>query len=246
MKPSAGKDVALIPAHNEERTITEVVTRIKDAGIVPVVIDDASTDKTAELAAKAGATVLRHARNLGKGEAIKTGLNYAFKRMTGVQNFVFIDADMQYDPSEAAALLQPLKQRSADMVIGFRDWSTVPLRHRVGNFVWRTAFNFLFGTKLKDTNCGFVAMNRQAALKVKSIAQGGYVLENAMLAEVVRSGMRVHQVPVTVSYKKISGTVRGARVVGGVMVFILKTGVKHRLGGLLKRVRRQRLKTGKD
>jgi glycosyltransferase involved in cell wall biosynthesis len=235
MKASSGKDCALIPAYNEERTITEVVVNIKDAGIVPIVVDDNSSDATGELARKAGATVLRHDRNLGKGEAIKTGLNFAFKRMAGVQNFVFIDADMQYDPAEAAALLQPLKRRNADMVIGFRDWSTVPLRHRFGNFVWRTAFNFLFGTKLKDTNCGFVAMNRQAALRVKGIAQGGYILENAMLAEVVRSGMRVHQVPVTVAYKKVSGAGRGIRVVGGVLVFILKSGLKQRLGGLLKR-----------
>ncbi|MCX6820353.1 MAG: glycosyltransferase family 2 protein [Candidatus Aenigmarchaeota archaeon] len=235
MKPPTGKDVALIPAHNEERTITEVVTKINAAGIVPVVIDDASTDKTAELAEKSGATVLRHSKNLGKGEAIKTGLNFAFKRMTGVQNFVFIDADMQYDPAEAAALLKPLKQRDADLVVGFRDWSIVPFRHRLGNFVWRTAFNFMFGTKMKDTNCGFVAMNRQAALAVKDIAQGGYILENAMLARVVESGLRVHQVPVTVSYRQVSGVGRGMRVGGGVLLFILKSGLKHRLGRIINR-----------
>lgn len=228
------KDCAIIPARNEEGTITEVVTKIKKAGIVPIVVNDASTDRTKELADKAGAVVLMHERNMGKGEAIKTGLNYAFKRLAGMQNFVFIDADMQYDPAEAAALLQPLKQRKADMVVGFRDWSAVPFRHRLGNFVWRTAFNFLFGTKLKDTNCGFVAMNRQAALKVKNIAQGGYVIENAMLASVVNSGMRVHQVPVTVSYKKVSGAGRGMRVVGGVMIFILESGLRHRLSGLKK------------
>lgn len=235
---ASGKDCALIPAYNEERTIAEVVARIRGAGILPIVIDDASTDGTGELARKAGATVLRHGSNLGKGEAIKTGLNFAFKRLAGMQNFVFIDADMQYDPAEAAALLQPLKQRRADMVIGFRDWSVVPFRHKLGNFVWRTAFNFLFGTHLKDTNCGFVAMNRQAALRVKGIAQGGYVLENAMVAEIVRSGMRVHQVPVTVSYKKLSGAGRGVQVVGGVLVFILKSGLKHRLGSVLKRGKR--------
>jgi glycosyltransferase involved in cell wall biosynthesis len=235
MKIPSGKDVALIPAYNEELTIAEVVTKIKDADILPIVVDDNSSDKTGELARKAGATVLRHERNLGKGDAIKTGLNFAFKRMAGVQNFVFIDADMQYDPAEAAALLQPLKRRNADMVIGFRDWSTVPLRHRLGNFVWRTAFNFLFGTKLKDTNCGFVAMNRQAALAVKNIAQGGYILENAMLARIVESGLRVHQVPVTVAYKRVSAIGRGMRVGGGVLVFIVKSGLRHRLGGILKR-----------
>jgi len=235
MAASKSKDCALVPAYNEERTIAQVVSKLKKAGLRPIVIDDNSDDRTGEFAGKAGAIVLKHDDNLGKGEAIKTGLNYAFKRMAGMQNFVFIDADMQYDPSEAAALLQPLKQRRADMVLGFRDWSTVPFRHMLGNLVWRTAFNFLFGTKLKDTNCGFVAMNRRAAAEVKSIAQGGYVLENAMLARVVKSGMRVHQVPVTVSYKKVSGIGRGMRVGGGVLVFIVKSGLRYRLGNALRR-----------
>jgi len=235
MAGSRSKDCALIPAYNEERTIRQVVSEIKKAGLRPIVIDDNSDDGTGELARKAGAVVLRHSENLGKGEAIKTGLNYAFKRMAGVQNFVFIDADMQYDPAEAAALLQPLKRRKADMVLGFRDWSTVPFRHRLGNLVWRTAFNFLFGTRLKDTNCGFVAMNRRAAAEVRTIEQGSYVLENAMLARVVRSGMRVHQVPVTVSYKKVSGICRGMRVGGGVLVFIVKSGLKYRVGTVLRR-----------
>jgi len=226
---AGSKDCALIPAYNEERTITEVVQKIKHAGILPIVIDDASTDKTGEFAKKAGAIVLRHDANLGKGGSIKTGLNYAFKRLAGMQNFFFIDADMQYDPAEAAALLKPLKQRKADMIIGFRDWSEVPFRHRLGNFVWRTAFNFLFGTKLKDTNCGFVAMNRHAAAKIRGIATGGYIVENAILAALVESGMRVHQVPVTVSYRQVSGAGRGMRVVGGVMVFIVKSGLKYRL-----------------
>ena len=226
---AGSKDCALIPAYNEERTITEVVTRIKKTGTLPIVIDDNSSDRTGELAKKAGAIVLRHNENLGKGGAIKTGLNYAFKRLVSMQNFVFIDADLQYDPSEAVALLGPLKQRKADMVLGFRDWSVVPFRHRLGNFVWRTAFNFLFGTKLKDTNCGFVAMNRHAAAKIRGIATGGYIVENAILAALVESGMRVHQVPVTVSYRQVSGAGRGMRVVGGVMVFIVKSGLKYRL-----------------
>ncbi|MFH1623215.1 MAG: hypothetical protein ABIA12_01715, partial [Candidatus Aenigmatarchaeota archaeon] len=72
---------------------------------------------------------------------------------------------------------------------------------------------------------------------VKNIAQGGYVLENAMLASVVKHGMRVHQVPVTVSSKKISGPVRGMRVVGGVLVFIVKSGLRHRLKAALGKVR---------
>jgi len=235
MAASKSNDCALVPAYNEDRTIAQVVSKLKKAGLRPIVIDDNSDDRTGEFAGKAGAIVLKHDDNLGKGEAIKTGLNYAFKRMAGVQNFVFIDADMQYDPAEAAALLGPLKRRRADMVIGFRDWSTVPFRHRLGNLVWRTAFNFLFGTKLKDTNCGFVAMNRHAAAKVRTIAQGGYVLENAMLASVVRRGMRVHQVPVTVSYRKVSGAGRGVQVVGGVLVFILNSGIKYRIGSALRR-----------
>lgn len=222
------KNCALIPAYNEEKNIKEVVEKVKKMGILPIVIDDNSGDRTSEIAKKAGAIVSRHDSNMGKGEAIKTGIKYALKRLSNVKNFVIIDADMQYDPGEAPKLLDVLENTRTDIVVGFRDWSTVPFRHRLGNFVWRMSFNLLFGTNLKDTNCGIMAIKKNAAKKIISALHGGYIIENSILLHAVKKNLNIKQVPVTVMYKRKSDIRRGLRMVGGIFVFIVKEGLKYR------------------
>jgi glycosyltransferase involved in cell wall biosynthesis len=222
------KIYGLIPAYNEGKNIREVVTRIRKVRITPVVIDDASRDDTFEQAKKTGSVVLRHKKNRGKAEAIKTGLQFLQRKK--FDYVVLIDADLQYLPEEAPKLIRPLKSGMADFVAGFRNFSRVPfVRHRLGNFVWKTSFNILFGTKFKDTNCGFVAMNRKAAQIIMDKLQGGYILENSMFIQVIKNRMKATQVPVTVKYHRSSAVSRGIRVVAGVTFYILREGIKHRL-----------------
>ncbi len=220
--------IALIPALNEEKTIEEVISRIKKIGLKPIVIDDGSTDRTNELAKKSNAIVIKHTINMGKGGALKTGFNYILKEMPEVKYVVIIDADMQYLPEQADRILKPLKNKKADFVMGYRDWSTVPLRHNFGNFVWRSIFNLFFGTKLKDTNCGYMGLSRKAVEKIRKI-HGGYIIENMMLVEVLKYRLRIKQVPVTVIYKYKRSIVNGLRTGLGVLVFIIVEGIKYRL-----------------
>jgi glycosyltransferase involved in cell wall biosynthesis len=224
------RNVALIPAYNEERTIRRVVEKVKVLNIKPIVIDDHSTDKTSQIAKKAGAVVLEQTSNSGKGEAIKTGINYALKKLPNTKNFVLIDADLQYDPAEAPRLLEVLDSTDADIVIGYRDWSTVPIRHNIGNLLWRMSFNILFGTSLKDTNCGFMAIKRNSAKKILDALHGGYIIESSILSRAVKKKMNIEQAPVTVTYKTQSGVKRGLRMVGGIFLFILSEGIKYRRG----------------
>jgi glycosyltransferase involved in cell wall biosynthesis len=226
----AGRNVALIPAFNEEKTIENVVKKVKALKIKPVVIDDYSTDKTAEIAKKSGAVVLRQESNTGKGEAIKTGIKYTLKKLPKVRNIVLIDADMQYDPEEAPRLLNVLDNTDADIVIGYREWATVPLRHRFGNFIWRMSFNLLFGTRLKDTNCGFMAIKKSTAKKIMLALHGGYIIESSILSHAVKKKLKIDQVPVTVAYRSKSDLKRGLRMVGGIFLFILNEGLKYRSG----------------
>jgi len=167
---------------------------------------------------------------MGKGEAIRTGIIHVLDKMPKIENIVFIDADMQYYPEEAMSLLKPLNNGEADMIMGFRDWSTVPARHKLGNFVWKNSFNVLFGTRMKDTNCGFMAVTRNTANVIKDSLYGGYIIENALLSRAVRNGMKIGQVPVTVSYNHTSAVPRGVRMVSGITLFILLEGLKYRLG----------------
>jgi glycosyltransferase involved in cell wall biosynthesis len=220
--------IALVPAYNEEKTIGEVISRLKKIDLKVIVIDDCSKDKTSEVAKKSGAIVLKHEKNKGKGEAIKTGINFLLKKYPKIKNVVIVDADMQYLPEEAISLLKALKEERADFVMGKRDWSKVPLRHRLGNLVWRISFNLLFGKNLEDTNCGFVAFSREAMEKIKDYIHGGYILEDEMLIAAVKNNFKIAQVPVEVYYRKKSGFLRGIRMVLGVLIFILTEGIKYR------------------
>jgi glycosyltransferase involved in cell wall biosynthesis len=222
-------DFALVPAYNEEKNIYELIRRLKKMKFNVVVVDDGSKDKTYELAKKAGAIVIRHKENKGKGEALRTALRYA--RREKIKNFVIIDADLQYLPEEARKLLKPIKNGEADLVMGFRCWKEVPFRHRIGNFIWRKTFNFLFGVDLKDTNCGFMAFGERAIKKIKNI-HGGYIIENSILSDAIKNNLRIKQIPVKVFYHKVSKIPRGIRVVLGVLIFIILEGIKYKISKL--------------
>jgi glycosyltransferase involved in cell wall biosynthesis len=222
-------DYAIVPAYNEEKNIHDVVKRLRKIGFKVIVVDDGSKDRTYELAKRAGAIVLKHKINKGKGEALRTAFEYAKRRK--IKNIVIIDADLQYLPEEAMKLLEPIKRGEADFVMGYRNWREVPFRHKLGNFVWRTFFNILYGTKLKDTNCGYMAFGERAIKEIENI-HGGYIIENSILSDAFKKRLRVKQVPVKVFYHKKSGIKRGIRVVLGVLIFILKEGLKYRLSKL--------------
>ena len=219
-------DVALIPAFNEEKTIYEVVRRVKKIGLTPIIINDGSTDKTSEMAKRAGAIVIEHEGNKGKGEALKTGFGYV-RNLKNVENVVLIDADLQYLPESSLKLLECLKD--ADIAFGARDFSKIPLRHRLGNLVWRNSFNLFFRTNFVDTNCGLISLRKNALEKIKDGIHGGYIVENSILLQALKNKLKVKQVPVEVRYKKKSGFLRGIRVVLGVLFFIVKEGIKFRL-----------------
>jgi glycosyltransferase involved in cell wall biosynthesis len=109
------RTVAAIPCYNTERTIAEVVTKARKYVDEVIVIDDGSTDLTAFMASVAGASVISHDKNLGKGAAMKTALSQAHADIV-----VFIDGDGQHNPEDIPGLLKPIAQGSADYVIGSR------------------------------------------------------------------------------------------------------------------------------
>jgi glycosyltransferase involved in cell wall biosynthesis len=218
----------LLPAYNEEKNIRIVINEAKR--FLPnskiVVVDDGSIDKTYELAKKTGVTVIRHEVNRGKGEALKTGFNFFSK--VYVDYVIVADTDRQYRLEDATKILEALENQKADYVTGYRIPSDVPFANRVGNFIWRKLFNFFFGLKLKDSNCGFIGLNRNALKKIRNI-HGGYIIENSMLIDCVRNNLKVVQVPVKVFYGKRKIR-KFAKMFFGVLIFILIEGFKYRLG----------------
>jgi len=158
--------VALVPAHNEERTVAGVVEEIKgfDPTFDVVVIDDGSTDRTAETAENAGAHVVRLPYNLGIGGAVQTGIQYA--RDHGFDLAVQVDGDAQHPPREIPKLVGPIIDGSADLVIGSRFLGTgdyePPVSRLVGIKLLARLVSLIVGQRVTDTTSGFRAMNRRA------------------------------------------------------------------------------------
>ena len=222
------KHVVLVPAFNEEKNIREVIYHLKKHPHVDIiVIDDGSKDRTAEIARKHKVILIRHEFNKGKGEAIKTGINYIFKHHPA-EYIALIDADMQYHPSEAIKLLAPLERNEADFVSGFRIPKHIPYANRMGDGGWKWLFNLLFGTNFYDTNCGLIAFNRKAARTILRNTYGGYIIENAIKIIVVQHNLRIAQVPVNVRYGK-RRVVKFARMFFGNSFFIFIEGIKYRI-----------------
>src|SRR5919198_2259838 len=111
--------VVIIPAYNEERTITGVIRGLNRQGLTRlIVIDDGSSDHTSELAAHEDVILLRHILNRGLGGALGTGINAALR--LGAEIIVTFDADGQHDPNDISRLLEPIENGEADVVIGSR------------------------------------------------------------------------------------------------------------------------------
>lgn len=195
------KLVITIPARNEEETIGEVIREIPEdiEGIDEVeiiIIDGASTDKTAELAKKAGAThVYSDHINRGLASAFNVGIQKAL--LLGADIIVNTDADMQYDQTEIPKLVKPIIDREADMVVGsrFEGWiEEMPLRKRIGNRLATVMTSLLAGQKLSDAQSGFRAIHRELAQRLIIESKKTYVQET--LIRSIRAGYCIIEVPI--------------------------------------------------
>jgi len=192
--------VAIVPAWNESGAIGRVVDEIRafDPSTDVVVIDDFSTDDTADVAESHGATVLRLPFNVGIGGAVQTGFRYALER--GYEMAVRLDGDGQHAASEIPKILTPVEAGDADLVIGSRfvDPESAyrpPFARRIGIRVFARLVSVLGGQRVTDTTSGFVALNRAGIELFASQFPHDYPEVEATLVA-LRSGLRVAQVQV--------------------------------------------------
>jgi glycosyltransferase involved in cell wall biosynthesis len=186
---------ALVAAFDEEATVRQVVR-----GTVPhvsrvVVVDDGSTDRTAQIARDAGATVLLHERNLGKGCAIRTGLSYILEQPH--THVLFLDGDLQHDPTEIPKLVERSAKGSADFVLGEREFSreAMPPARFYSNVIGSRILSSLIGVEIADSQSGFRLIRTDLLRKVLLTATG-YEIETEMLIKLTRVGARVERVGV--------------------------------------------------
>jgi glycosyltransferase involved in cell wall biosynthesis len=192
-----------MPVYNEKETIEEVVSMVLAQRPVRelIIVDDASTDGTAESLEKIEATheqvrVLRHEFNQGKGAALRTGFRHAEALYVVVQ-----DADLEYDPREYHALLEPVLSKKADLVLGSRFIGAGPHRvlyywHSVGNRLITTLSNIFTNLNLTDVECCY-KLFRLEVLKQVTIEENRFGIEPEIVAKMARLRMRIYEVPVS-------------------------------------------------
>lgn len=212
----------VIPAKDEQDRVGAVVNRVRSQGGGPAplvyVVDDGSRDGTSSAAQKAGARVLRHRVNLGKGAALLTGAEAAVR--DGAEVLVLMDADGQHDPGDLARLLEPVLAGRADLVLGYRRFTgEMPPAMRLGNTVLSGLFATLFGRSVRDTQCGYRALTAKALGKLRWTALD-YAVETEMLVHAARAGLRMEEVPIaTVYHDRYKGTtpVDGLRILANML-----------------------------
>jgi glycosyltransferase involved in cell wall biosynthesis len=192
--------LAAIPALNEEVAIGSVVLRAKNHVDRVLVIDDGSDDKTARIAELAGAEVIRHECNMGKGVALRNIFQKA--RELNADILICLDGDGQHNPDEIPRLLIPIKNHEADMVIGSRFLdieSDIPRYRQAGQKVLTSLTNTITSTKVTDSQSGFRAFSKKA---IDSIAfeEDGIGVESSMQRSADDSGLRIVEVPITCRY----------------------------------------------
>lgn len=192
----------VVPAFEAGKSIAAVVRGLSAAlgpDAAPVlVVDDGSTDDTAAAAEHAGASVIRHARNLGKGAALRTGFAAALER--GADTVVSVDADGQHPPEEAARLFRHAAPREA-LVLGVRDLvrDGAPGPSRFSNAFSNRFLSWFGGRALADTQCG---LRRYPVPETLSLGarSTGYAFEAEVLLRAARLGWAIAELPVRVYY----------------------------------------------
>lgn len=192
----------VIPAYNESKNIKRVLQQIKEEipGADIVVIDDGSDDDTSKIVQEMGVSVVRHLFNLGIGGAMQTGYRFADEK--GYDIAVQVDADGQHNPGEIAALIEPLKQNKADIVIGSRFIEGANYRstiaRKLGIAIFSRMMTHIMHQRVTDTTSGFRAVNRRVITFFANDYPYDYPEVEALLIG-HRAKFRIQEIPVTMN-----------------------------------------------
>ena len=213
--------LAAMPAYNEERYIGSIILKLRQYADDVLVVDDGSTDGTGEIARLAGATVVRHDSNMGKGAAVQDILAEARKRAPDI--LVLLDADAQHDPDDIPSLIKPILG-GYDLVIGSREDQSdkTPRYRRLGQKILSYSTRAISKTTVVDTESGFRVLSRKA-FNTLELKEDGFAIETEMITRATDSDLRITEVPITNIYHEDGSTLNPVRHGVGVLtrIFIM-------------------------
>lgn len=219
------KVACVIPAYNAADAVAAVVAGCRAQGLPVYVVDDGSADETAARARAAGAAVVSHPANQGKGRALASGA--AAAAADGCQAVVFLDADGQHDPAELPALLAAGRD-GADVVVGCRrlDAADMPRIRRLTNRFMSWTLSRLAGRRLADSQSGY-RLVRLSAWERARPRRPGFAAESEFLVQAARAGLRIAEVPVSAIYGDERSHIRPVRDTLRFLALVLRLALRR-------------------
>ncbi|MDD3088432.1 MAG: glycosyltransferase family 2 protein [Candidatus Omnitrophica bacterium] len=192
--------IVMIPAYNEVKTIGGIVKVLVDMGLNVLVIDDGSVDNTEREALDAGAMVLRHTSNLGKGVSVRSGIAHVMDKMK-YEWIVMMDGDGQHHPEDVTSLMAVTEKEETDIVIGNRMGKTsdMPLDRYWTNRFTSWVISKMCGHDIPDSQCGFRLL-RAGAMRDIVLESDRYDIESEMIIHAAGKKMKILSVPVQTIY----------------------------------------------
>lgn len=189
----------LLPAYNEAKTISHIISESRMYIEPIIVIDDGSGDNTAQIASEQDVVVLRHEINRGKGMALRTGFKYALEH--DYEIIITMDSDGQHEPADIPRFLVRLRQNNADILIGARvlEKEKMPLHRRLNNKLISKVGSWLCGRNIVDFQCGF-RLIKSEVLRSITLETVCYETESELLIKAGRLGFRIETLPIRTIY----------------------------------------------
>ena len=191
----------LIPAYNESGRISELVKTISSIGLSPTVVDDGSSDTTAEEAKANGAKVIRHEQNQGKGASLKTGFEYMLTE--GYDAVLIMDGDGQHSSDDIRKFIDLANKHQEIIIVGNRmnDTKNMPLDRKLTNMFMSFIMSLICRQKIPDSQCGFRLIKKEL-LKNMNIKSLRFEVESEILIKASRLGTKIVSIPIETVYGK--------------------------------------------
>lgn len=206
----------VISAHNEEKYISGLLSKLEQYSMPTIVVNDGSKDKTSQIVKRyKKVSLISHKINLGKGAAMKTGAQAAFK--LGADAVIFLDADGQHSTTDLPKFVLKLEENKYDIVFGIRKLNNKsPMVRSWGNKFGAVVVNILFGIKIDDILCGFRGLTKKGyeLINWKSV---GYEVETEMVVKTAINRLNYCTVPVKTIYHD---KVKGVTIIDGFVLFL--------------------------